>query len=120
MKPKHYLLLGVALLFIAAGYALRPVPTPNEKDCLVFTGVVEEINEGGYKDVLFKLKGVKREYYINRGLDYGLTLDDLRKNLIGKEVTIKYPDYTPLLASESIRHLSKLEYNGITIYSEIK
>ena len=120
MKLKHLLLSGAALLLVSAGLLITPIPTPEEKDCLVFTGVVEEITEGGVKDVVFKLKDVQRQYYINRGLENGLDLDALKKNLLGKEVTIKYPDYgEPLLATKAMKHISKLSYNNNTIYSEL-
>lgn len=120
MKTKHLITLGSILLFIAlAAFTLRPVPIPAEKDCLVVSGIVEQITEGGVKDIVFKLEGNNNLYYINRGLENGFTLDGIRKELIGKEVTIKYPDYWSLLANKSIRHISKLEHSNKIIFTEI-
>lgn len=120
MNKKHIIILAaIFLLIVLASLTLRPVPIPEEKDCIVVTGTVEEIYEAGVKDIVFKIKNKNQKFYINRGLETGLTLKGLEKDLLGKEVTIKYPDYWTLLADESVRHLSKMEYNGKTIYSEI-
>src|SRR5690606_25066073 len=102
MKTKHTITMGSILLFIVfAAFTLRPVPIPAEKDCLVVTGVVEQITEGGVKDIVFKLKDNNNLYYINRGLENGFTLEGITKELKGKEVIIKYPDYWSLLANKS-------------------
>ena len=120
MKTKHFITMGSILLFIVlAAFTLRPVPIPAEKDCLVVTGIVEQITEGGVKDIIFKLKGNNNLYYINRGLDNGFTLEGISKELKGKEVTIKYPDYWSLLANKSVRHISKLQHNDKVIFTEI-
>lgn len=77
--------------------------------------------EGGVKDVVFVLDGHKENYYINRGLEQGLTIDDLKQQLKGKEVTIKYPNYWSILdPSKSIRHIAKVEFEGKTIFSEVE
>lgn len=109
----------ILLLIALAGFLLRPVPIPPEKECLIVKGVVEQITEGDVKDIIFKLRDNNNLYYINRGLDYDFTLEGLRRDLIGKEVTIKYPDYWSLLADSSLRHLCKVQHNGKTVYSEI-
>jgi hypothetical protein len=120
MKTKTTIIMGSILLFILfAAFTLRPVPTPPEKECLIVTGVVEQITEAGVKDIVFKLKDNNNLYYINRGLENGFTLEGLRKDLTGKEVTIKYPDYWSLLANKSVRHISKLEHDGKIVYTEV-
>jgi hypothetical protein len=48
------------------------VPIPDEKDCLSLKGMVSEVYEGGVNDVVFKLQGLDKEFYINRGLERGL------------------------------------------------
>lgn len=121
MQKKHLTIVAAAvLLVLLAVIIFRPVPTPLEKDCLSTTGVVSNIYEGGTKDVVFALKGQKQTFYINRGLELGLDLKTLKAELEGKTVTIKYPDYWSLLdPGKSIRHISKLELNSKTIFTEI-
>jgi hypothetical protein len=121
MKKTHLTIAAAIGLFVLlAAFTLRPVPTPAEKDCLVVCGTVTNIYEGGVKDVVFTLDGHKGNYYINRGLEHGLDLATLKKQLEGKAITIKYPDHWSLLdPGNSIRHISKVEYAGRTVYSEI-
>jgi hypothetical protein len=52
--------LGLGILIF------RPVPIPDEKDCLSLKGMVSEVYEGGVNDVVFKLQGLDKEFYINR------------------------------------------------------
>ena len=111
----------VALLFIVAIFIFRPVPIVTEDKALVETGVVAKIKEGGVKDVVIRLKDNNRIFYINRGLEKGLDLEDLSGRLIGNEVTVKYPKYwTPLDWNDKIKHISKLEINGEVIFDEFR
>ena len=87
---------------------------PNGK-CIVCTtrtisDTVTGIYEGGVKDVVFSLKHHK-SYYINRGLENGLHLDSLRKQVMGKRVTISYASPTT--------HINRFEKGGRVIYSEL-
>lgn len=123
MKSKSILpavssLVGLALILLA----FSTVPTPDdESECLVIKGVVSNIYEGGVKDAVFSIKGEKRRFYINRGLENGFSLAKLKNDLEGKEVTIRYPDYWALLdADGSIKHITQLEHNGKIIYTEIQ
>lgn len=120
MKKK--IILGiVVVLFIAALSIFRPVPIVTEDKALIETGVVAKILEGGINDVVIRLKGNKRVFYINRGLESGLDLDDLKERLVGNEVTVKYPKYwTPLDWNNKIKHISKLELNEEVIFNEFK
>ena len=113
-------ILALCFLILAA-LIFRPVPIPdNAEDCLVAEGRVTHIFEGGVKDVVFRLANDETTYYINRGLEQGLNLENLKETLIGNHVKILYPDYwTPLNPNSASRHLTILEYNGKDIYNEI-
>ena len=121
MKSRKWVFLVGGTIFFALGLlAFRPVPTPGENDCLSLRGLVTEINESGTKDVSFKLQGINKTFYVNRGLERGLDLDKLRGTLINEEIEIKYPKYwTPLDPTNSIRHISKIECKGQTIFTEL-
>lgn len=122
MKKKHLIVSSIIGLFALAFATLRPVIVPqNAEDCLVAKGKVIRIFEGGVNDVAFRLEGDKTMYYINRGLEQGLDLKELQDQLIGNDVTIRYPKHWTLLdPNNRIKHLSILEYNGVEIFNEIK
>jgi hypothetical protein len=120
MRTRNWIIL-TGLVFLGLGILVfRPVPIPDEKDCLILKGTVTDIYEAGTRDVVFKLKGLEKEFYINRGLEKGLDLKKLRADLTNKEIVIKYPKYwTPLDPTNSIRHVSKIESEGRTVFTEI-
>lgn len=112
-----FLLILVAIPLLI----LRPVPIVEESKALTITGRVTNIYEAGIKDVVFRIKDSPTRYYINRGLENGLDLQDLKERLTGEEVTIKYPKYwTPLDWNNEVKHLSKLEYKAEVIFNELK
>ena len=112
--------IGV-LFFILVFTTLRPVHIPdNPEELLVDSGRVIAIHEGGENDVVFRLENNKTRYYINRGLEYGLVLEDLQRDLIGNDITIRYPKHWTLLdPSNRIKHMSILEHNGQELFNEI-
>jgi hypothetical protein len=120
MRTRNWIILtGLGFLGLVI-LIFRPVPIPDEKDCLTLKGIVSEVYEAGVKDVVFKLQGIDREFYVNRGLERGLDLKKLRADLTNKEIVIKYPKYwTPLNPSNSVRHISKIEYGGRTVFTEL-
>jgi len=101
---------------------LRPVPTPKSiKDCEIVQGEVLLIGEAGDNDLMLKLKDSTQQFYINRGSDLGLDLEELQEKLQGKEVQIYFPKYwTPLDWNNHIRHLSEIWLGEELIYSEIQ
>lgn len=122
MKTKRWIISASLLAFVAfVIVAMRPVPTPEEKDCLSATGIVVQLYESGTKDITIRLKGFDQTFYINRGIEAGLDIKQLRADLINREVTIKYPDYWTLLdPSGASRHVSVVEFDGKTIFNELK
>lgn len=120
MKTKYWILTGALICVVCAIFVLRPVPVPDEKDCISLTGTVTNIYEEGIHDVVFRLSGQEQIFYVNRGLERGLKLEDLRASLTNQEVVIKYPRYwTPLDPSNQTRHISKIEHKGETVFSEL-
>ena len=119
MTTKWRILIGLA--FLGLGILIfRTVPIPDEKDCLTVKAKVTEVYEAGFKDIVFKLQGLNKEFYINRGLERGLDLQQLRAGLTNKEIVILYPAYwTPLDPANSTRHISKMEHDGKIVFTEI-
>jgi len=97
--------LAVILLLII----LTPVPEAKENNCQEARGTVKHIFEAGTKDVVFKLNETDKTFYINRGLEQGLDLERLRRELVNQEVLIKYPKYwTPREVLHSCKMPTKL------------
>ncbi len=120
MLKKLFIGLGI-LFFVLAVLIFRPVPIIPEDRAILETGIVSDIYEGGENDVVFLLENKKRRYCINRGLENGLELTDLQERLIGREITLKYPDYwTPLDWNDEIKHLSKVEIEGKVIFNVLR
>lgn len=120
-KTIKILCYTLPLLFIVFCVLIyRPVPIVSEAEAIVTEGTVTDIHEGGVKDVVFRLKNDDRVFYINRGLENGLKLATLKQQLIGQNVTFKYPDHWSLLnpKKQSI-HLSKVVYNNQVIFNEL-
>lgn len=117
---RWFVLLGLVLLLFLAIKACSPVPTPLEKNCITFSGVLTSIDLGRKNDLVFIFSGHDTKYYIDHGTDKGLDLNQLQQALIGEEVLIKYPKYwTPLDPLNRLRQISKLEYGDSTIFSEV-
>jgi hypothetical protein len=120
MKTRSRIILIGVIVFGLGTLIFRPVPIPDEKDCLALKGTVTEIYEGGIKDVVFKLQGIEKEFYVNRGLERGLDLTQLRAELTNREIVIKYPQYwTPLDPLNLGRHISKIECDGRVVFTKV-
>lgn len=120
MKKKYFAIFAGLIALVIIVLALRPVPIPAEKDCLVLRGTVTKIYEGGVKDVVIELNGQNQKFYVNRGLERGLNLSELQSKLIGAEIVLKYPDHwTPLDPNKSAIHISKIEHEGQTVFTEL-
>ena len=117
---KTIFIATISLLFVAVILIFWPVPIVSEDKAVVVEGVVSNIYERGVKDIVFRLKGDNTAYYINRGLEHGLTIEDLKEKLVGNHVMLKYPKYwTPLDWNNKNRHISKLEFNSDVLFNEL-
>lgn len=119
MKSK--ILLGGLILFsFLAVMILNPISNVSEKNCSIKDGIVTDIYEGGVHDIVFKLEDDKRIFYINRGLELGLEIEELKSKLMGNEVVFTYPNYwTPLDWNSTGRHLSKVEFGQEIVFNEL-
>ena len=71
---------------------------------------------GGIKDAVFNLEGDSRNYYINRGLENGLNLQDLRSNLLNQKVELKIvKHWTPLDWNQRLGTIAEIK-SGDKIY----
>ena len=115
------LFLGGALcLFIL--FALRPVPQATANNTSTDQGIMTNVKEGsGEKDIVLKLADSDVYYYINRGLERGLTIEDLSQKTVGKKVAISYVQhFSSLNLKNQSRHVAKLSVGQEVLFSEMK
>ena len=111
----------ILIVSIIAVLIFRPVPIVSESKAISEIGIVKEIYSNKGNDVIFIMLNTDRKFYINRGLENGLELNNLKEKLIGNSIVMKYPKYwTPLDWNNSIRHLSKVEFKNEIIFNELK
>ena len=81
------------IILIIAILIFRPVPIVSENQTISESGIVTEIYSNKGNDIIFVLENTKRRFYINRGLERGLELKNLKEKLIGNSIVVKYPKY---------------------------
>lgn len=94
----------------------RPVRLQAEENSIIEHGVVTEMYETAFKDLVLKLHNKAATFYINRNNNDDITLDELKNQLLNKHVVIQYPE--PWTTSKSQHFISKLEFDGKVIYLE--
>lgn len=98
---------------------LRPVPILPEEELIVHEGVVKNIYESNDKDIFFTVEP-RMSFYINRGTERGLKINQLKAKLIGEKVTFKYPEYKSIFGNGSVRHVSVIKVGDETVFSEVR
>lgn len=120
MQKKIFIILSIAFVIVCV-LIFRPVPIIYEEDAMEKTGIVEKIKHTEGDDYVFKLKNNPTKYYINRGTEQGLDYKTFESQVLNKKIVIKYPKYwTPLDWNNSIRHISKVELQGETLFNEFR
>ncbi len=109
-------IVGIAIMgFLLINYL--KVPILPESELSIVEGKVNAVFEGGVKDLCLRIEGHEKVYYINRGLEAGLNLKEMKERLEGEVVTIKHPSYPAMNLGQSI-HLSILRIKNETLYDE--
>ena len=109
------------IILIIAVLIFRPVPIVSESNAISEIGIVREIYSNKGNDIIFVMENTDRRFYINRGLENGLELNNLKEKLIGNSIVVKYPKYwTPLDWNDKIKHISKVEFNNEILFNELK
>ncbi len=88
-------------------------------DCYKLKGKVKYVKAiEGINDIVFYLDNSNKRFYINRGLEAGLTKASL-DTLKGKEITI-YPvnNWTLLDPKRRTQHVARVEVGSVVLYSE--
>jgi hypothetical protein len=123
---KAFLLTGFALVMIVlAALSFRAVPIPHSIDELhLVEGRLTYLDSSSKTlDLLIRIEGVDKRYYINRAFEtpYGHDIISNKDSFMGQKVLLGYPHYwTPLDPNNSIKHVSYLELDGQVLFTEIK
>lgn len=114
-KRLPFAFTGLLILF-SCTFLLKSciISNPEPKDCIVKEITVDSIYESTDFDITFK-EASGDFYYINRGLEQGLILTELKEKLINKKVTLHL--YKFWFGSTS-NHISQLEVDGEIVFSE--
>lgn len=95
-------------------FIIGPVNISKENS-VQHAGVVENIREGGTLDIVFKLRDNPNTFYINRGLEQGFTLDELRADLLGEKVVLWY---AKSWTTGEGGHMTRLTHDGNVLFNE--
>ena len=99
-----------AVVFFMKGYIIQN-PTP--EDCEIKEILVSKVYEGGVKDIAFS-HADGSVYYINRGLEQGMTLKSMEEKLLNKKVTL----HLAKTVAGTSRHIAQLAIDETVIYTE--
>jgi hypothetical protein len=116
----NVIIVGGLLLFGAIVVATtHPARLNAEAKAVTERGIVTEVYQTVFDDLVVKLKGQNNAYYMDGALEKGLTFNELKNQLLYKPVTIHYPQrWTPLKDAEPKYYISKLESDGRIIFAD--
>jgi hypothetical protein len=122
MLPKKVTISSIfVLLIVVLALVFRPVPHPSPENTIKANGTIEEVSMAGNNDLIIKLSGDDRLYFIDEGLKHGRSLSSIQGELSGKAVEIYYVKYwTPLDPLSRLKHISKVDINQTTHYPVIE
>ena len=123
MKIPRFIKVSCFLaIIILVVLILIPVPKPTEANTYDVHDNITNVEQGISNDIVFHLNKISKKPYINRGLEKGLSIEELNKKLVGKKVHLKFVDHwTPLDFNKSNPTLAyiKLTETGEVLYNNI-
>ncbi len=98
----------------------RPVRNVQPDDVMKIAGTVIEIKEAPGFDIAITLENDNHYYYINRGLQHELTIEQLHTDLLNKKVTLySIKRWTIFTRDGNMGHVSKILVDDQVIYNEL-
>ncbi len=109
----------VGIFLVAVLFALTAksciIQDPKPEECEVVTTTIIGIKAGTSFDIyLYDNNG--DYYYINRGMERGLEIPNLKKKLLNKQATMHLPKF----AFGTSEHIAQLTVDGDTLFTEFK
>lgn len=118
---KFEIVLFTVFIIVLLAVIFRPIPV-NRDNSIEFNTTVQKVGEGAEKNVILKLEKGRGTYFIRQGVDKGLNIENLRKELVNKEVTVFYlkPSFMSGFSPVSnTRYITELRVGDKIIYSEL-
>ena len=115
---KKVIVIGSLILIILLTFFALKSKNVSEKSCQKISGVVTQINKGGVNDVTFNLAGNETIFYINRALENNFTLDQLKNEILDKEVTFYFVKNSSFLSYRESQQIRKMKVGNKTYYTE--
>ena len=101
---------------------LKPTAVSRENSVTI-NATVSDVTEGGLKDIIITLDGIRGIHYINKRAEKGLQIDSLNKYLKNKKVIISYRKPSVLARLNPMtdkRQIVELKLEQKIIYSEFQ
>lgn len=116
-KVLLYALGGIVFLFLLL--ILRPVPKAIPENCKIVNGTMARVDSLCCADVNFFLQNDDRHFYLNRGFENDLALEELRTDLpAGTPVTLYvFNHWTPLDPGGRMAPIARIETDDEVIFS---
>lgn len=113
-KLSQFIVPFFALILFLTVYSCI-IQNPKPEECEVVNATITKIVEGSTFDIVFVDSGGDR-YYINRGLEQGLNLQDLNASVLNKTVTLHLAKVLGGMATSE--HIAQLAVGDNIIFTE--
>ncbi|MEQ8471408.1 MAG: hypothetical protein RIC35_09485 [Marinoscillum sp.] len=113
--------LGVTLLFIVL-LSVQTVPKPTLENSVKIEGqLLNILADQQTKDLVFEIAGHTGTYYINRGLELEINVDELKEEILNEDVSVYYVKTSNLIANATnTQHISRIALRNKVLYDEIE
>ena len=108
---------GLLLICILGVYNIIMHPTYSSEKS-VFAGSIEDVYKGGDNDIVIRLNKDSKRYFINRGLEAGYTISQMRKDLLHHFVAIetKPEGFNFFDLNDNLKEIDFITVNGNVFY----
>ncbi len=114
---RRSLIISAFFALLVLAFLSCIISNPRPEDCKIVEVKIGDLSEGGVNDIVFHSNNGDR-FYINRGLEQGLNLEDLNNLVVNKSVTLHL---AKVLGGRVVsEHISQLALNDSIIYTEFK
>ncbi|MAO08545.1 MAG: hypothetical protein CL596_07535 [Alteromonas sp.] len=116
MKKPLILFIVFSIIGFAGTFILLKslkIEDPKPSECEIVEVTIDTISEGSSYDIVFK-DSQNDKYYINRGLERGLSLDDLNSRVLNKKVTL----HLAKLWVGTSEHIAQMQVGDEVIFTE--
>lgn len=109
LKITSLLFVGSLILL-----SLRPIPQANSSNCKTIAAKVIDIQEKGDKDISITLAQTEGQFYINRGLEKGISVEEWKAKFNNKTIKISYVDHwSPFDPFNKLRSVARISIDGM-------